>query len=123
MADAERKSLTFISRKAPYGNENSQVCLDMVLASSVYEQQVNYLFLEDGVYQLLKSQQPSSIASKNLAASLTALEVYGVEKVYVEEDSLQARNLDSKDLILPVEILDSEQMKILIRDSHVVFNL
>jgi len=123
MTDTERKNLTFISRKMPYGTENSQVCLEVVLACSVYEQQVNYLFLGDGIYQLLKSQQPSAIAGKNLAASLTALELYGVEKVYLDKDSLLDRNLSVKDLILPVEILDSEQLRTLIRDSDVVFNL
>lgn len=123
MADSTHKSITLISRAAPYGTENSQVCLDLVLASAVYEQQVNYLFLDDGVYQLLKSQQPAAIASKNVSAALTALEIYGVEKIYVDRDSLQERNLDVEELILAVEILDSGQLKTLIRESDTVFTL
>ena len=123
MNDSERKSITFISRNPPYGTESSQICLDLVLASSVYEQQVIYLFLDDGVYQLLKSQQSSAIGSKNIASSLTALELYGVEKVYVEGKSLQDRNLNVEDLILPVEILEPDALRTLIRDSDMVFNL
>ena len=123
MAGTNRKSITFISRQAPYGSETSQVCLDLVLASAVYEQQVNYLFLDDGIYQLLKSQQPTAIGSKNLANALTALELYGVEKIYVDRQSLEQRNLNAEDLIMPAEILNADELRLLVRESDAVFNL
>jgi tRNA 2-thiouridine synthesizing protein C len=123
MTDNGKKIFTFISRRMPYGSEGSQVCLDLVLACSVYDRQVNYLFLGDGVYQLLKSQQSAGIDSKNLAASLTALEVYGVEKVFADGDSLRSRNLDTEDLVVPVEVIDADQLRSLIRTSDAVFNL
>jgi tRNA 2-thiouridine synthesizing protein C len=123
MTDNGKKIFTFISRQMPYGSESSQVCLDLVLACSVYDQQVNYLFLGDGVYQLMKSQQPAGIGNKNLAASLTALEIYGVEKVFADGDSLRNRNLAKEDLVVPVEVIDADQLRSLIRSSDSVFNL
>ena len=123
MSHHQSKTLTFVSRRPPYGGENSQVCLELVLASAVFDQRVHYVFVEDGVYQLLASQQPDGIGSKNLGASLGALELYGVDKVYVDQQSLLARNLTSKDLIVYAEILDDEKLRSLIRESDVVFNL
>ncbi|MEZ5491978.1 MAG: sulfurtransferase complex subunit TusC [Gammaproteobacteria bacterium] len=117
------KSITFISRHAPYGGDNAQVCLELVLAHAVYEQTINYLFLDDGVYQLLTSQQPDSINNKNLTANLQALALYGVEKVYVDRQSLEQRNLSASDLILAADILDSHQVSNLIRTADVVFSL
>ena len=117
------KSITFISRHAPYGSDNAQVCLELVLAHAVYEQTINYLVLDDGVYQLLGSQRPDAISNKCLAAHLQALELYGVERVYVDRQSLEQRNLSVSDLILTADVLDSHQVSTLIRAADVVFSL
>ena len=123
MAEPAKKSLTLVSRSAPYGTENAQVCLDVVLAGSVFDQQVNYLFLGDGVYQLLNSQQASSIDCKNLAGAFEALELYGVDQVYVDELSLQQRGLNVDDLVLAVKPLNDDQLRVLIRTSDLVLSL
>jgi tRNA 2-thiouridine synthesizing protein C len=117
------KSVTFISRHPPYGRDNAFICLDLVLAYSVFDQKVNYLFTGDGVFQLLKNQQPQSIASKNISASLGALELYGVESVLVEEDALKDRGLALADLAIKAQAINSNQVTELINDSGLVFNL
>lgn len=120
---SHNKSLTFISRHPPYGKDNAFACLDLVLASSVFEQNVNYLFMGDGVFQLLKNQQTDGIERKNLAASLGALELYGVDNVFVDALALKERNLCSNDLGIRVKELDDEQVKKLVNDADLVFNL
>ena len=117
------KSVTFISRNPPYGQENAQICLELVLAAAVFDQAVSYLFLDDGVYQLMKSQQPDELPAKNLSANLQALGLYGVEKVYVDGESLRARNLTAADLAVEVEIVEGAELGALIRDADKVFNL
>jgi len=121
--DSQKKSLTFISRHPPYGKDNAWICLDLVLASSVFEQKVNYLFMGDGVFQLIAGQQTDGIESKNLVASLSALELYGVENVFVDSLSLTERNLSSDDLAIQVEVLDAVQVEKLVNDADQVFNL
>lgn len=123
MTKTKIKTVTFISRRMPYGSESSQICLELVLAFSVYDQEINYIFLEDGVYQLLKSQQSADIGSKNIGASLTALEIYGVEKVFVDIESMARRNLHDEELIVPAQPLETDQIRSLIRSSDAVFNL
>ena len=120
---AENKSITFISRAAPYGRNNSQLCLDMALACAVFEQNVNYVFLDDGVYQLVSAQDAAAIDSKTLANALETLELYGIENVCVDEDSLNRRNLDPKDLLANIKLVNRQDIASLINESDCVFNL
>ncbi len=119
-----KKTLTFITRKAPYGQSYAKACLDMVLSASVFDQQLNYVFMDDGVYQLLKHQAPAAIHAKNLSAAFPALELYDIEQVFVDEASLLARGMNADSLCLPTAVICSiQQIQILINNSDVVFNL
>ncbi|MBL4821584.1 MAG: sulfurtransferase complex subunit TusC [Gammaproteobacteria bacterium] len=123
MTERQSKSLTFISRRPPYGSDNALACLDLVLASAVFEQNVNYLFMGDGVFQLLKSQQSEGIESKNVMSLLLALPIYGVENVFVDDLSLHQRNLSLEDLAIKTTLLNSQQVRQLVLSADVVFNL
>lgn len=118
-----KKSITFISRAAPYGSNNSQLCLDMALACAVFEQNVNYVFLDDGVYQLLSAQDATAIDSKTLVNALETLELYGIKNVCVDEDSLNQRNLDPKDLLTDIKLVSRQDIASLVNESDCVFNL
>lgn len=118
-----KKSITFISRSAPYGRSNSRLCLDMALACAVFEQNVNYVFLDDGVYQLLKGQDATAIDVKTLANALEALELYGIENVCVDKDSLIQRRLTTKDLLADIKPIDRQGIAALINKSDCVYNL
>lgn len=121
--DNQARSITFISRSAPYGNYQPNLCLDMALASAVFEQVVNYVFLDDGVLQLLRGQQAEGIHSKTLGNALETLELYGIENVFVDGASLQQRKLKQKDLIMDVTLVDHSALSELIENSETVFNL
>ncbi|NQV70222.1 MAG: sulfurtransferase complex subunit TusC [Pseudohongiella sp.] len=118
-----KKSITFISRSAPYGRDNSQLCLEMALACAVFEQNVNYVFLDDGVYQLVGAQNASAIDAKTLGNALETLELYGIENICVDEDSLNQRNLMAKDLLGEFKLVNRSLITALIRQSDCVFNL
>ncbi|MCH7815073.1 MAG: sulfurtransferase complex subunit TusC [Proteobacteria bacterium] len=120
---SNKKTITFISRQAPYGRNNSRLCLDMALASAVFEQQVNYVFLDDGVLQLVKDQNAESINSKTIGNALETLGLYGINDVCVDKKSLSRRNLQPTDLIIDVKMVDRSAIGELIRQSDCVFNL
>lgn len=117
------KTITIISRAAPYGQNQPQLCLDMALASAVFDQRVNYIFLEDGVLQLLSSQNAESINSKTIGNALETLGLYGIENIFVDEDSLTQRNLHQSDLIMDVKIVPRSTISELVDQSNTVFNL
>lgn len=118
-----KKVLTFITRRAPYGQALPKACLDMVLSAAVFDQHVNLIFMDDGVLQLQSGQAPVVINSKNLSAAFTALPLYEVHNLYADSESLTARGLNADSLVVNVEISGAQKIAELIRQSDVVFNL
>ncbi|TFH73221.1 sulfurtransferase complex subunit TusC [Gammaproteobacteria bacterium LSUCC0112] len=114
------KTLTFLARQAPFGSSSAKACLDMVLASAVFEQQVNYVFMDDGVWQLVRGHAPEGIGAKNVMAALQALELYGVEHIYALEESLTERQLTQAHLQIPVRLCSRAELSALVQSSDVV---
>jgi len=104
------KKFMYVNRRAPYGTIFALECLEVVLISAAFEQDVSLVFLDDGVFQLKKNQDTTGIGMKNFSNTYRALDDYEVEKIYVEKESLEDRGLTSDDLIIPVEVLSSEEM-------------
>jgi tRNA 2-thiouridine synthesizing protein C len=119
----KRKMLTFISRRAPYGHGAAKAMLDMVLSAAVFDQQVNYVFMDDGVQQLRRGQEPAAIDAKNLSAAFSALPLYEVSNIFVDSESLQRRGLSPEQLVIDIIVCDSDKIAELIRQSDAVFTL
>lgn len=113
----------FISRTAPYGSNRAQLSLDAAFAAAVFEQHVNYLFMDDGVYQLLANQDAEGIHSKTLGRILETLDLYGIENVLVLASSLEERQLRAEDLLLPVRLVDRPEAAALLEQCDCVVNL
>ena len=116
------KKFMYVNRRAPYGTIFALECLEVVLISAAFEQDVSLAFLDDGVFQLKKNQDTTGIGMKNFSNTYRALDDYEVEKIYVEKESLEARGLTSDDLIIPVEVLSSEEMREKIAQQDVVIS-
>lgn len=114
------KTLTFLARQAPFGRSSAKACLDMVLASAVFEQQVNYVFLDDGVWQLVSGHAPDGIGAKNTLAALQALALYGVDNVYALDESMSERQLTQAHLQIPVRLCTRSELGAMINASDVV---
>ncbi len=119
----DRCSIAFISRSAPYGQNRANLCLDMALASAVFEQDVSYVFLDDGVYQLLKGQDGAAIESKTLGNALETLSLYGIDSVYAERKSLEERGINEMDLLPGLQLIEHAGIAGLIEKADKVFNL
>ena len=117
------KTFTFVTRLAAYGSNRPRLCLDAALATAVFEQSVNYLFLDDGVYQLLANQNADGIQQKTLGNALETLELYGIERVLVSEDALTTRGISPDELLLPATLVNDSDIKSLFADSDYVVNL
>jgi len=116
------KKFAFINRKAPYGTIYALESLEVVLISAAFDQDVSLVFVDDGVYQLKKGQGTKAVGMKNFSPTYRALEGYDIEKLYVEKESLESRGLTEDDLIVPVEVLTSEEMATLMDDQDVVMS-
>lgn len=107
------KSLLFVFRHAPYGSALAREGLDALLAAAVYDQEIAVLFINDGVMQLFSGQKPPE-GLKNHQRVLSALSLYGVERVYVDRDSLNQRGLSAADLAIEAEPLSAPDSQALL---------
>ncbi|KEA61883.1 tRNA 5-methylaminomethyl-2-thiouridine synthase TusC [Marinobacterium lacunae] len=115
------EGILIMTRAAPYGSSAARDALDAALTCSVFEQPVTLLFLDDGVFQLLKGQSPTEISQKNLNAVQQSLPLYDIERLCVSRSSLDSRGLGTDDLILPVEVVgDAELPQLLSQHRHVL---
>ncbi len=78
------KKFMFVNRKAPYGTIYALESLEVVLITATFDQDVSLVFIDDGVYELLKGQETKGIGIKNHSKTYRALDGYDVEKLYVE---------------------------------------
>jgi len=108
--DGPVKRFLFVNRKAPYGTGYALESLEVVLISAAFDQDVSLVFMDDGVFQIVKNQETDGIKMKNFSRTYRALDGYEVEKLYVEKESLDARGLTKDDLLVDVEILSSQEL-------------
>ena len=116
------KKFLYINRRAPHGSIYAHEALEVVLIGAAFDQDVSLAFIDDGVYHLKKNQDTSDINTKNFSKTYGALEMYDVEKLYVEKESLEQRGLSEDDLMVDVKILTSDEMKKIITESEVILN-
>jgi sulfur relay protein TusC/DsrF len=112
----------FVNRKPPYGTIYALESLEVVLIAATFDQDVSLVFVDDGVYELVKGQNSKAIGIKNFSPTYRALEGYDVEKLFVERESLEARGLTEKDLLVPVEVLSSASLAALMVEQDVVLS-
>lgn len=92
------KKFMYVNRKAPYGTVYALESLEVVLIGAAFEQDVTLAFIDDGVYELTKGQNTKAIGMKNFSPTYSALGDYDVNKIYVEQESLEERGLSLDDL-------------------------
>lgn len=117
-----KKKTLVISRQAPYGKSTSREAIDIALAAAIYDQEIAILFMDDGVFQLLKNQHSLYIDQKNTGATLPALSLYGVENIFIHKESLEARAIDTSDLVLEeFQLLDNKAIgQLLNQQDHLL---
>jgi tRNA 2-thiouridine synthesizing protein C len=130
------KKFMYLNRRAPYGTIYAWESLEVVLIGAAFDQEVSLLFVDDGVYQLVKGSNTSESDMKNFMPTYRTLGDYGVRHMYVDQASLEARGLTADDLIEVewedweteeevdniVEAVDADKVKELMAESDVVFS-
>lgn len=116
-------SVLLICRTSPWSGLAAKEALDIALAGGAFDLPISMLWLDEGVWQLVAEQQPQQLEQKNLQAQLSALPMFGVEKLYVAQHSLEQRGLTQADLALEVEAVSTAQIAQLIQQHQQVLNV
>jgi tRNA 2-thiouridine synthesizing protein C len=116
------RKFMYVNRRAPYGTIYALESLEVVLIAAAFEQDVTLVVMDDGVYQIKKGQNTEAIGVKNFSPTYRALEGYDVEKLYVEKESLESRGMTADDLVVPVQVLDKDQLAALMEEQEVILS-
>ena len=116
----EKAKFLFIFKRAPHGTIYPYEGLEVILIMAAYEQEITAAFVDDGVYCLKKGQDTTGIGIKEFAKTFKVLEPYGVEHLYVDRVSLEARGLTEDDLVTGVEVVEAEEIANIIGAQKVI---
>ncbi len=116
------KRFLYVNRKAPYGTIYALESLEVVLIGAAFDQDVSVAFLGDGIYQLTEGQDTKGAGMKNFSPTYGALDDYDVNKLYVQQDDLEARGLVADDLVVPVEVVGAERMAEIMDSQDVILS-
>ena len=116
------KKFMFVNRKAPHGTVYALEVLEAVLISAAFDQDVFIAFVDDGVFQIKKNQDPTVMEMKNFSKTYRALEGYDIEQLYVEQEALDERGLTADDLLLDVHVISRAEMGKLMDGMDVVLS-
>jgi tRNA 2-thiouridine synthesizing protein C len=121
-SDPRIRRFMCINRRAPYGTSYALEGLEATLAAGAFNQDVSVVFMDDGVFALQRGQDTRASGLKNFSRTWSALESCGVDKVYVERESLEHRGLSAQDLLLAAQIIDAQALGALMDKQHVLLN-
>jgi len=130
------KKFMYLNRKAPYGTIYAWESLEVVLIGAAFDQDVNLMFLDDGVFQLTKGQDTKATGMKNFSPTYRTLGDYEVKNIFVDRDSVEARGLTADDLVQIawedfeteeeveniVQVVDSARVRELMEEADAVFS-
>ena len=114
------KKFLFVMRRPPYEGSAVRESLDMLLTVAAFDQPARVLFLDDGVFLLKPGQRPEALGLKPVEPWLAALQIYDVEELWVEEESLTERGLKFQSLALPVQAIRRAEVGKLAGEADIV---
>jgi tRNA 2-thiouridine synthesizing protein C len=109
-----------LMRKAPYGSVYTAEGFRSVMGIGIFEMDVALVFVDDGVYALVKDQDPEKLDMKPLGEGFPMLPEFGVNEFYVHQSSLEARGLSVGDLVMDVQLVDDAGLAQVLAESGTV---
>jgi tRNA 2-thiouridine synthesizing protein C len=97
-------------RKAPYGRVYTAEAFRTIMGIAVFEMDICVVFMDDGVYALMKNQDPEKLGMKPLGDGFPMLKDFNVNRFVVHDQSLADRGLSPTDLVMEVEVASGKQI-------------
>jgi tRNA 2-thiouridine synthesizing protein C len=116
------KKILLLNRSAPHASSKAQEALDVLLMASAFDQQITVVFMDDGVFQLKSNQNTQARSLKNFSQAFKALSLYEIENIFVDEDSLASRGLKKEDLMINVELVNTQKLTDIFKQQDAILN-
>lgn len=105
----------FIFTQAPIANASAREGVEALLACAAFDLQPAVMFMDQGVLQLIPQGEHSG--TKNLNKMLQALELYGVEAIYVCNLSLARHGLTAADIKPLGQLIEPQEVPLIIQNA------
>lgn len=99
-------SINIIISSPPFGLIDGKEGVDLALVCAAFEQDVNLIFVDEGIFHLIKNQNGDYFADKLHDKQLNALAFYDIESLYAEKESLQRFDLAPTSLLTNTILID-----------------
>jgi tRNA 2-thiouridine synthesizing protein C len=116
------EKVAILMRKAPYGSVYTAEGFRSVMGIGVFEMDAVLIFVEDGVYALVKDQNPEQLDMQPLGEGFPMLPEFGVNGFYVHQPSLEERGLSVDDLVIKVQLIDNAGLAKLLAEYGAVLS-
>jgi len=113
-------TVAVLMRKAPYGSVYTAEGFRSIMGIGVFELDISVVFVDDGVYALVKGQDPAGLDMKPLGEGFPMLPDFGVTQFYVHDRSLSERGLTPDDLVMEVEVVDDAGVARVLESAGIV---
>lgn len=85
--------LLYIAASDPYQSARAQTLLDALLVAASFGAEVSVLFQGPGLLQLLPGHASAALGKRSLPAQLSALPLFDVDRLYVDDEDAQRYDL------------------------------
>ena len=118
------EKVLIIFRKGPYGHINSLEGVRIAQGLLVLDVENDAVFIDDGVFNLIKEQNPDGIGHHSVMGALEAMHRYEIP-IYAIESSLKQRGIKPVDLDpkLEVKIITIDDLSELIKEAEATIAL
>lgn len=99
------KKIAFIFHTAPHATTAGREGLDALLAASAYSEDLAVFFVGEGVLQLLQSQEPEQVLSRDYISAFKLLELYDIEQKFICAKSLKEWGIAPGELIVDGDVI------------------
>ncbi len=114
------KKILFVNRRPAYAGVHGEETLEAALIAAAFGQQVHLAFLDDGVYQVMKDQDPAGLGRKSLGQALSEVGEQDIDHVWVERESLAERGIAEDRLVPPATVVDRPAMARLMAEMDII---
>ena len=117
---AERPVL-LLFRRPPYGTVFPAEGLRMAEALLAFQMPLKVVFLEDGIFNLVKGQGNKTLGFGDLGSAFAGLTSFGLQELLVVQEDLSDRRVRLEDLVQgPIRAIRTTELRALIDEAKVV---
>jgi tRNA 2-thiouridine synthesizing protein C len=96
--------------QAPYSTSAPIDALEAALAASNIGLKVVYMFIGDGVFQLIHEQRNIEISHKSVYKKLTALPLFDVDLLFAQALAIHNNKISLNKIRLNVNVIENEEI-------------